>query len=336
MQQQSVYEESLTSKGWKWFGKVLAIGIILVVAGFGDIMYIQLMNGKFPSGPLLVLCYIGAFSSFLAVVYMLIGKSVLFTPGKQMIVAWLVFVAELAIIALNIILVFQGVQHQEGFLLVWYELSPTTPVLNMIGVAILYFLDEEQAEKHEDMELQLHMNKAERTYTKAMHKARLGLKYKQLQYTVSALEQAVNSPESLSFIEQTAYDLNAGLLSEFSGRSYGYQHTPRMSRLNGAKEGVTELAPQEAAKLDEKAVESTQEQTAPKKKGFPFIGGLFGDGKKESVPVVDQASAPTPATRRPFIPTIKEELQPSAAQQVRERRTARRHRRQSANSFRAG
>ena len=73
----------------------------------------------------------------------------------------------------------------------------------MVGVAILYFLDEEQAEKHEDMELQLHLNKAERKYLKAMHKARLDLKYKQLQYTVSALEQAVNSPESLSFMAQS-------------------------------------------------------------------------------------------------------------------------------------
>lgn len=265
MQQETSYEEaqeSLSAKGWKWFGCVLAIGIVLVVAAFGDVMYLQLMSGKFPSGgPLLVMCYIGAFSSFLAVVYMLVGKTAIFSPGRQMIVAWFVFVAELAMIALNIMLVFQGTGNQTGFMDVWYQISPATPVLNMVGVAILFFLDEEQAERHEDMEHHIIMRKADRRYAKAMHKARLDLRYKQLQYTISALENAVNSPESLNFIAETATDMNRQLLSELSGRSYGTGlPAPAISHRSVA----ASISQVEAAQLDQTAVESAPVADRPK------------------------------------------------------------------------
>jgi hypothetical protein len=214
-------EETRTQEGLKWLGRVLAILIILAVALFGDVMYIQLMSSKFPTGPLLTLCYIGAFTSFLAVVYMLIGKSILFTPGKQMVLAWLVFIVELALIALNIILVFQSDgTNSTGFLAAWLQIAPATPVINMAGVAILFFLDEDRTMHHEDMEQAIKLKRANRRHVKAMANARLRVQAKHLSYLESGLERAINSPESLGLIQQAANEMNAQLLSSLAGRSY--------------------------------------------------------------------------------------------------------------------
>lgn len=214
------YEETRTTQGMKWLGRLIAVIIILAVAAFGDVMYIVLMTGHFPTGPLLVLCYIGAATSFLGTIYLLIGKTSLFTPGKQAVFAWLVLGVELIIIALNIILVFHG-QDNNQFLQAWDWVAPATPVLNMCLVAILFFLDEEQNERHANMELQLQQNKMDRKYKASVYKAKIQLQEKQLQYLSSELQKAVNSPESLSFIQQTALDMNAALLSNFAGRNYG-------------------------------------------------------------------------------------------------------------------
>lgn len=221
-------EESSTQSGMKKFGRILAIGIILVVAGFGDVMYIRLMSDHFPPGLLMALCYVGAFTSFLAIAYMLIGKSILFAPGLQMIAAWFVFLAELAAIALNIILVFQGDgANATGFLAVWWQLAPATPVFNMAGVAILYFLDEENKMRHEDMELSWDMKRANRRHFKAMARARLRLQNKQLNFLVTELDRAVAAPESLKAIQQTAIELNQYLLGQLSGgRTYRLPSLP--------------------------------------------------------------------------------------------------------------
>lgn len=213
-------EESASERGMKWLGRVLAVIIILVVSALGDVMYITLMTNKFPAGLLLIICYAGALTGFLCVVYMLIGKSVLFTPGPQMVVAWLVFSLELLMTALNLILVFQG-DGTGGFLEVWGQLAPATPVINMAGVAVLFFLDESQKMKHEDVEMEWDMKRANRRHIKAMARARLKLQTKQLSFLVTELDRAVCSPESLSAIQQTAIDLNTALLGQLSGgRAY--------------------------------------------------------------------------------------------------------------------
>jgi NADH:ubiquinone oxidoreductase subunit K len=176
------------------------------------------MQGKFPAGPLLVLCYIGAFSSFLAIVYMLIGKSVLFSPGRQMVLSWMFLGVELAMVAMNIILVFQGTQDAQGFMAFWLQVAPATPVLNMGIVAILYFLDEDQARRHSDLELQNQIDNYDRKYVRELHKSRTKLKMRQLDYVTKALEQAVNSQESLDYIAQFGSDMNVQLLQNLTGK----------------------------------------------------------------------------------------------------------------------
>ena len=140
-------EESANRGAARNFAKILAVIIVLTVAAFGDIMYIMEMQRVFTNDQsLLIFCYLGAFTSFMAIGYLLLGKSVVFAPGAQMFAAWIVFGAELLIIALNIMLVFS--KDHTGFMAMWAFISPATPVFHMLGVAMIYFLDPEMKEAH--------------------------------------------------------------------------------------------------------------------------------------------------------------------------------------------
>jgi hypothetical protein len=212
------YEEGATGKAVRGFAKILAVIIVLSVAAFGDVMYIQEMSKIFTHDTSLMLfCYLGAMTSFMAVAYLLLGKSAVFAPGSQMLTAWIVFAAELLIIALNIILVFNS--SHTGFLAAWAFLSPATPVLHMVGVALIFFLDPELKEKHRDMEMQSRLRELERKHHFAIAEARMAVKEKHLHYTVRELESAVNSEESQSRIAQHATSMNDSLLTEMSGRA---------------------------------------------------------------------------------------------------------------------
>jgi hypothetical protein len=212
-----VIEDSAMNKAAKGFGKLIAIIIILAVAILGDVMYIVEMQKVFPSGLLLMFCYLGAFTSFLAIGYLLLGKSVSFRPGGQMLAAWVVFGMELSIIGLNIILAFNP--DHSGFLGVWSYISPATPVLHMLGVALIYFMDPDLKSKHEAMEMQEKMDTSERSVEFETFNARIALRRRQVEHVSKALEQAVNSPESLAYIQQFGYTLNRELLTELTGMS---------------------------------------------------------------------------------------------------------------------
>lgn len=211
-------EETATKGAIKGFAKILAVIIVLSVAAFGDVMYcIQMQKLFVNDGMLQLFCYLGAFTSLLAVGYLLLGKSAVFAPGAQMLASWIVFAVELVIIALNIILVFE--KHPTGFLQAWAFISPATPVLHMIGVALIFFLDPELKEKHRDMELASKMKQLEREHAFAIEEARMRVQTKHLEFTVRELENAINSADSQKRISDHARNMNDRLLTEMSGRN---------------------------------------------------------------------------------------------------------------------
>jgi hypothetical protein len=254
-------------KASKNFAKIVAVVIVLIVAGYGDVMYIQSMSKKFPDGgPLLLMCYIGAFTSFMAIGYLLLGKSITFRPGAQMLMAWIVFVGELLIIALNILLVFQP-DHPTGIMGAWAFISPATPVMHMLGVALIYFADPDLHDKHHAMEIKSDMDKAERNLEYTTFQARISLRERQMQHVTKALDEAVNSPQSLAYIQQYGYKLNQALLIELTGLS----PSPIVS---GVPAGLAAPGQPDAVEAD------------------------AGSGARETVNMAQQAPAPAPAERK--------------------------------------
>lgn len=211
-------EDSANKSAAKSFAKILAVIIILAVSLFGDVMYIIEMSKVFSKDPMLLMfCYLGAIVGFLSIGYLLLGKTVAFEPGAQMLAAWIFFGAELLIIALNIILVFNP--HPTGFLSAWSFISPATPVAHLLGVSLLFFLDPEHVERQRDKELKSRLRQLDREHKYALAEASMTVKRKQLEHTVREMDTAVNSEESLQRISQHAQSINDSLLTEMSGRT---------------------------------------------------------------------------------------------------------------------
>jgi len=206
------------AKALKGFAKLLAVIVILAVSAFGDVMYIIEIQRLFAGqGILLVFCYIGGVAGFLSVCYLLIGKSAVFRPGGQMIASWLVFAMEMFIVALNIMYVFSA--DHSGFMAAWGYLSPATPVLHMLGIAIVYYLDPELKVKHKKMELQAKIEQAQDEYDFAVTMAKLQVMQNQLGHLVKGLGAASNSETTVAALQEHADSVNAELLTEMSGRA---------------------------------------------------------------------------------------------------------------------
>jgi hypothetical protein len=208
--------ESAQGLALRGFAKLIAVIIILSVAVFGDVMYVIEMQKVFQGqGLLIVFCYLGAMTSVMAIGYLLLGKSSVFSPGGQMLASWIAFGVELVVIALNVMIVFT--HDKIGFLGMWAYLSPATPVMHMLLVAVVYFLDPHHKMEQLKKELKNKEDRAEIEYQHQLGMARVAVKAKQLQFVVREMEAAVNSPESQQRIAQHATSVNDMLLTEMSG-----------------------------------------------------------------------------------------------------------------------
>lgn len=220
------------SKALDGFAKLIAVIVILGVAAFGDVIYIIEMNRVFAGqGVLLVLCYIGAFTSFLAMAYLLIGKVAIFSDDGRQLASWCVFAIELVVIAMNIMLVTSGDRSQ--IMSVWSEISPFTPVIHMCGVAIIYFMDPNIKRRKKLLELEQERLEAEAQYLHDVGMAALDAKRQQLAHAVREIGIAVDNEGSQAQITEFAQTLTQKLLGEMAG---GHIAPPR-SRKQGNERG---------------------------------------------------------------------------------------------------
>lgn len=211
------FESTANVDAAKWLSNLIVVIVALAVSGLGDVMYLQLMNSKFPTGLLLIFCYVGAFSSFLGMIYLLVGKMSFFAPGKQTWAAWLMLGVEMIVAGLNISLVFFGVQHATGLLAVWYNLSPATPLIIMAFILLVFFVDPAFAEKHLQQEMELEKRKMDMAYEIASHQAHHQVRTGYLAQISTRLEQELASPHVQAQIKQHAAMMVARVLSDATG-----------------------------------------------------------------------------------------------------------------------
>src|SRR5438132_5593286 len=123
--------------------RVLMIGlaalVVLSVSGYGTVIYIQLMSKVFPSGPLLIACYMGAAANVVLMLILLVGKFVWFRPGAHEVASWIITGVELLVAILNMILAYQLASGNQptSILAAWYYLAPISPVFSMVGAIVL-------------------------------------------------------------------------------------------------------------------------------------------------------------------------------------------------------
>ncbi len=216
----------------------LAALVVLAVSGYGTVIYIQLMGKVFPTGPLLIACYIGAAANFLLMLVLLVGKFAWFRPGAHEVASWIVTGVELGVTILNMMLAFQLASGQvlTSVMAAWYYLAPVSPVFSMMGAIALIMTSTELRTKHRAMELQEQKDQAEREFDLAMHEAEMEVKYKYVGFIKAKLQTELNAPERHEEMEDHAAMLVSDVLSGISG----LQSVPR---LKGPGKMVPSLPP---------------------------------------------------------------------------------------------
>jgi len=221
------FEESANVTAIRGLMIGLAALVVLVVSGFGTVVYIQLMGKVFPSGPLAIACYLGAAANFLLMIVLLVGKFTWFRPGGHEVTSWIVTATELLVAILNLMLAFQlgNGGHLSSFMQAWEDLAPISPVFSMVGATALIMTSTELRKRHRDLELQDKKDKAERDLELAFHGAEIEVKYKYLGIIQNKLELELNRPERDLEIADHASMMVSQVLSDLSGM----QSVPRLS-----------------------------------------------------------------------------------------------------------
>ena len=209
---------SLNQEAIAGLAKVLVAVIIAVVVGYSEVMYLQIMSRAFPDGILKIVAMIGAVGTGLSVLTLLIAKAYWFRPGGQMVAAWLFTGVEVMILLLNVLLSFAlDGGKVDGYLAVWYTLTPSSPLFALVGWTLILHLDRGQQERHADMELEVEMQRAERQHKIATHEAKMQLRESFLKSHTTYLQQEVNSPEIQRQLAIGASAMAAQELSALTG-----------------------------------------------------------------------------------------------------------------------
>jgi hypothetical protein len=212
--------------------RVLMIGlaalVVLSVSGYGTVIYIQLMSKVFPTGPLLIACYMGAAANLVLMLVLLVGKFVWFRPGAHEVASWIVTGVELLVAILNMMLAYQLARGEplSSFLAAWYYLAPISPVFSMVGAIVLIMTSSELRKKHHALEIEEQKERAEREFDLAMHDAEMEVKHSYLGYVKNNLVDELNAPERQQEMKNHASVLVAQVLSGISGLS----SVPRLAR----------------------------------------------------------------------------------------------------------
>ncbi|HJT56423.1 MAG TPA: hypothetical protein VJ761_08010 [Ktedonobacteraceae bacterium] len=248
----TVLRESANLKAVRGLMIGLAAAVVLVVSGFGTVIYVQLMSNVFPTGPLAIACYLGAAANFLLMIVLLVGKFAWFRPGWHELTSWLVTGVEMLIAVLNLLLSFQigNGQSVTGLMAAWLTLAPMSPVFSMVGATLLIMTSVEMRKRHRDLELQEQKEQAERELELAFHEAEIAVKYKYLTIIQGKLEQELNAPQRHKEIAAHAALMVSQVLSDLSG----------MQTLSAGERAELPAPQEDASELDEDWMERANAQ----------------------------------------------------------------------------
>lgn len=189
--------------------------IVALVVIFGDVMFIKLMWTHFPDGLLRIGALGGAVATACSILVLLVGKAHWFRPGPQLIFAYAFTGVEVAVSLLNVLLA-SGVT--SGLMVAWDMAAPASPFVALVGWVIVLQLDQATVQKHEDMEMEDDIKRAERDYKRLQHEAGMRIKRKALEYNEQYMLEALENPAHQQSLQQGAEKLAIQAIHQLTGR----------------------------------------------------------------------------------------------------------------------
>jgi uncharacterized membrane protein len=184
----------------------IVLVIIGAIAGFLDIIYASMIWSGLPDGFLRYFAVAGAILVGPVVLLILLAKLWYFrNGGGQVIWAVIAFIVEIALAILNTYVAFQLAWGEtNGFVEGWRNLSPITPVIVLVLLAVLIMLDPNAKRKNETRERAEEAKDMEYQYHQQVHKMRMGLLHQTLGEYTKIIGERMRDPSVTRRLDEAA------------------------------------------------------------------------------------------------------------------------------------
>jgi len=149
------------NKEKKWPTQI-AIGasvlVYIAVIAYAEVMFLGIIHVAFPEGLMRYFATAGAISTGIASIVLLLSIHYWLAPGLQFVTGIVYWAIAIIVMILNTALAFQLASNQVDSMRWWLQFSPSTPILNIIFIGILFLLDSSHKMRHMQKEFTNEVN----------------------------------------------------------------------------------------------------------------------------------------------------------------------------------
>jgi hypothetical protein len=139
------------NKEKKWPQQIAITASVLVyiaVIAYAEVMFLGIIHVAFPEGLMRYFATAGAISTGIASIVLLLSIHYWLAPGLQFVTGIVYWAIAIIVMILNTALAFQLASNQVDSMRWWLQFSPSTPILNIIFIGILFLLDSSHKMRH--------------------------------------------------------------------------------------------------------------------------------------------------------------------------------------------
>src|SRR5271157_1663704 len=194
-------------------------GIIIIAAvTYSEILFLGIVGGLFPAGPLAVGAIVGAITTGLSILALCLAKSHWFRPGTQLIVAWTFTLIEIVVLIANDILAYElhTSQSLDQYTQDWRTFCVAAPAISLVGWILLFYFSPERSILHKRMEMEDNQKAAQIDFEAMMHRKAMDVQRKAASMVGSRLEEKIECHMEYQ-LDRAASRFAAKIASQLTG-----------------------------------------------------------------------------------------------------------------------
>lgn len=234
-------QETANQKAVEGTVKFFASVIIVAAIVYSEILFLGIVQGLFPPGPLAIGAMVGAITTGLSILALCLAKSHWFRPGQQLVIAWIFTVVEIAVLIMNDILAYQlhagtqvclqtgphgclqmGVQL-DSFTTMWRTFCVAAPALSLVGWILLFYFDSQRAIQHKRLEMLDNQQRSVIDFEAKMHKKIMEVQNTAGDMVASRLAQKIETQMEYQ-LDEAAARFTARVASQLIGEPVAHSN----------------------------------------------------------------------------------------------------------------